>query len=155
MSGSALSIRHSGDLGAELAIAKRYLSQFDKAFDDYRENCASALLVGYSAEQAAEYINQLFPAPDTGAGARAVNNCERRVAQVRQAFRSAAQNLPSVRGTWWSLFNAVTETVDHAVPARQSADPLARLENRFISVTGGDGASFKDRALALALSMAA
>lgn len=152
--GTLLSIRHSGDLTSKLSTMRHYLAQFDRAFSDYREN-AQRLVKGYTPEQAAAYIDALFPKPVDGSGARSVNNRERRVDAVRLAFRSAAQNLPSVRGTWWALFNAVTETVDHATPARQSRDLVARAENRFISVSTGEGAAFKDQALALALSMAA
>ena len=150
---STWTIRHSGDMQAKLKVAKQYISQFDKAFDLYREN-AKGLLLGYNDKQKAEYINELFPAPAEDAGKRSKSNHQRGLDQVSQALRSRAQNVPGIKGTWWSLFNAVTEVVDHAEPLRQSRDPDVARENKFIKVMTGPGASFKDRALNLALTMA-
>jgi len=151
---SAITIRHSGNLDSKLRKAQSYLSQFSTAFDNYRES-AQKLLATYSPEQAKEYISALFPAPEQTASKRTQTNHAARVAAVREAFRSPAQSMNSVRGTWWALFNSVTETVDHGSVVRRSRDIRARQENRFLSVTTGQGAAFKERAFELAISMAA
>lgn len=150
---STWTIRHSGNMQAKLDVAKKYISQFDKAFDLYREN-AKGLLAGYTDKQKVDYINELFPAPAEDAGNRTKTNYQKELNQVNQALRSRAQNVPGIKGTWWSLFNAVTEVVDHADPLRQSKNPVAARENKFIKVMTGPGASFKDKALDLALTMA-
>lgn len=151
---STITVRHSGDLQSKLTTAQRYLSQFDAAFTLYREQ-AQTLLKGYSAAQAAEYINALFPAPADGSTERVKNAYSRLMDQIGASLRDEPQNVASIRGTWWSLFNAITQTVDHGQPARQSRDLRARAENRFLNVTQGDGANVKDRALDLALSLSA
>lgn len=151
---TVLNICHSGDMQAKLNAANRYLSQFDAMFTNYREN-AKRLLVGYSAAQAAEYINELFGTPAKDATDRVKKNHQSKVDQVNKALLSEAQKLPGVKGTWWALFNAVTEAVDHGEKLRKTSDALARKENRFIETISGVGANFKDVAFDTALEMAA
>ncbi len=149
-----VAVRHSGEMDVKLRQARHYLSQFDKAFTLYCED-ARRLLKGYTPAQAKDYMAELFPAPADDAGQRAKNNFDKRIGEVRSAFRSPANNLPGVRGTWWALFNAVTETIDHAKPLRETRDVVARRENRFINTMLGDSAAFKRRAFDLALALSA
>ncbi len=149
-----LCIRHSGDLTTKLSVALKYLSQFDAAFTLYKEN-AQKLLVGFTAKQKDEYLEQLFPSPKSDVSDRVKNNRKHKVEQIDRALTSRAQNLPGVKGTLWSLFNAVTETVDHGDKLRQATDLGARRENRFLDVVSGAGANFKDDAFAVALELAA
>lgn len=148
-----LSIRHSGNLQAKLNSARNYLSQCDKAFTKYRED-AQVLLKGYTPSQATAYIDALYPAPTTDS-ARALTTHTNKLDELKRFFASQANTLATVKGTWWSLFNAVTESVDHGKPARQASDMRARAENRFLSVTAGDGADFKASAFDMALAMSA
>ncbi len=147
------SIRHSGDLQAKLNMARKYISQFDKRFTDYCED-AKKLLVGYTEQQRKDYLAELFPAPADTDGKRKQGNYQVKMDNLAKALVNDAQTVRGVKGTWWSLFNAVTECVDHSRPARQSKDERTRLENRFMSVTNGPDASFKDLALTTALKMA-
>lgn len=146
-------IRHSGNMQEKLKVARQYISQLDKSFTLYNEQ-ARSLLVGCTQEQRAEYLAELFPAPEEDAGTRAKNNHERSIQAVKAAWGRPAQKVEGVRGTWWALFNAVTEVVDHDKPARQSRDEFKARENRWMSVSDGPGATFKDKAFKLALQMA-
>lgn len=146
-------LRHSGNLESKLDHARRQLAIIDRAFSQYNDD-ARRLLVGHSREQAQDYIRELYPIP-AGASERTRRGIERRAAQVREAWTSPAQRADGVRGTWWGLYNAVTEAVDHARPARQSRKLTERLENRFVATTTGEGADFKTRAFELALAMSA
>ena len=151
MSKAKLSIQHSGELDTKLKSASRYIAQFDKGFTDYRDY-AQKLLVGYTPAQAAEYINELFPKPESK---RALTYYERKVNEIRKAFRSPAQNLPGVKGTFWALYNSVTEAIDHGDMFSESKDKRKRIENRFMSISDGAGAEIKNKAFELALDMAA
>ena len=62
-------------------------------------------------------------------------------------------DVESTRGTWWSLFNSVTNFVDHAGKFKGDSDKKA--ESRFDKVMEGPGAAFKNDAWKLALEMAA
>lgn len=146
-------IKHTGDIAGKLRLVRLALAKIDRQFTQYTDD-ARRLLVGHTREQAAAYMAELFPTPAecTERSRRAV---ERKIAQVREAWRSPAQQAEGVRGTWWALYNAVTEAVDHATPARQSRNVTERLENRFVATTTGDGARLKTRAFELALAMSA
>jgi len=148
-----LSIPHSGDLKAKLERAHKFLSQFDKSFTDYKVN-AQQLLKGYTLEQKKAYIEALYPAPADDATNRVKTNWQTKVEQIDKALTSEAQRLPGVKGTWWGLFNAVTEAIDHAEKLRQVSDLRARQENRFLDIVSGPGANFKDQAFELALTLA-
>ena len=110
---------------------------------------------GYTAEQAAEYIAQLFPTPKAELGDGARKRHGKIVSQVRGAWYEPSNRLPSIKGTWWSLYNTVSHFVDHGKPGRQATDLTARRESRFMNVTTGKGAALKDQAFALAMTMSA
>jgi phage/plasmid-like protein (TIGR03299 family) len=147
-----VSLRHTGNLRDKLQTVRAYLSQFDKAFDRFADE-ARRLVTGHTEDQAKAFINELFPLP-ANPSERQRTAHERRIAEIRRAWRSPAQQAPAVRGTWWALVNAVTESVDHGRQARQARDLTTRYENRFLSTTTGDGADLKARAFELALNLA-
>ncbi len=146
-------IRHTGDIAEKLNYARQYIGQLDKKFTDYNEK-ARSLLVGCTQEQRKEYLAELFPAPAEDAGQRTKNNHENAIQAVKNAWSRPAQQVQGVKGTWWALFNAVTEVEDHGTPTRKSKDVRMALENRWSNVSNGPGAAFKDKALELALTMA-
>ena len=146
-----VSIRHSGDMEEKLSQAKSYLAQFDEAFTGYIDQ-AQRLLTGYTDPQAVEYMGELFPVRTDTERMRKAD--EKKKDQVRRMWERPAQQMKSVKGTWWSLFNSVTDAVDHAKKPRESKNVVKRVENRFLSVSDGPEASFKNRAFNLALEMA-
>lgn len=145
-------IRHSGDLSEKLQDARTYLSQFDQSFTDFRDKARVLATRRFSAEQARDYIATLFPVPDKKASDRIKSNSEQKVQAVRDAFRNERNNLASIEGTWWSLFNSVTETIDHG--GRFKGNVRQRAENRFFNSVEGKGADFKAKAFDLAVAMA-
>lgn len=68
--------------------------------------------------------------------------------------RADRQTLPSIKGSWWSLYNAVSEAVDHGNIFRSTGKGVERAERKFANVAFGNGADFKQQAFDLALSMA-
>jgi phage/plasmid-like protein (TIGR03299 family) len=142
-------IRHSGDMHQKLEVAKQYLSQFDEAFDLFREQGRELVNRKFSQTELEEYLEQLFPSPDAKKK-RAVtirhNKLERIAANHHNQMKSS-------KGTWWGLFNSVTQYLDHQGQLR-GKDERAKHENRFQSVIMGDKAKTKDFAFALALQMA-
>lgn len=146
-------IRHSGNMKTKIEEAQRYLSQVDVAFTEYRDK-AQHLLKPISASERKEYIKALFPEVAEDASERVKGNREKQIQSVENAFDRPAQLIEGVKGTWWEVFNAVTEVVDHDAPLRKVGDERKYNENRFLRVTNGGGAKFKDKALKVALSMA-
>jgi phage/plasmid-like protein (TIGR03299 family) len=145
-------IRHTGDVDAKLRYARQYLSQFDKAFTLYRDNARLLASRELAADKAKDYIAKLFPeVPELG---RARTIRENAVNQIRRNYRAPRQQLDSIKDTWWSLYNSVSEYIDHQSNWR-GATAHDRAENRMISNMDGTGADFKSEAFDVALAMSA
>lgn len=143
-------IRHTGDVKSKLDFAQRYLSQFDSKFTLFRDNARTLATKQITPEGAKEYIQQLFPEVSEYGRARSIR--ENKVNEVRGNYRNSRQNMPSIKGSWWSLYNAVSESIDHSERRNQSG--RERAENKMMSTLDGTGAAFKSKAFELALSMA-
>ena len=143
--------RHTGDVQKKLEFARQYLSQFDEKFTLFRDKARLLAQRPYSPQQSRDYIEGLFPAVAQEGRAKSIR--ERKVSAVRGTLMNYRNQLPSIRGTWWSLLNAVTESVDH--DQRRNYASQAARENRMLSTLDGAGADFKTKALNLALEMAA
>jgi len=145
-------IRHVGKMDEKLRQAHKVLSQADKLFTGYADNGRMLAEKKYSKEDANQYIETLIPTPEKEGRSTAIR--ERKVQAVRKAFASERNQLPSIKGTWWSLLNSVTEAVDHHQFFSFKGSGRTRLERRMESVLMGPGAEFKQKAFDLALAMA-
>ena len=85
---------------------------------------------------------------------RSLSIRERKVGEIRRTLVNERQTIPSIRGTWWSLYNAVSEAVDHGRFYGWRGQGRQRAENRMTSVLMGAAADFKQQAFDLALVMA-
>ncbi|MCC7425235.1 MAG: DUF932 domain-containing protein [Planctomycetaceae bacterium] len=146
-----IGFRHTGNVKAKLDFARQYLSQFDEKFTLFRDNARLLAERKLTPEGSREYIAKLFPEVTDDGRAKSIR--ERRVESVRQAFRADRQQLPSIKGTWWAMFNAVTESVDHDARGTRGGDVRTKRENKMLSTLDGQGAEFKAKAFDLALSM--
>lgn len=145
-------IRHIGDMKAKLKQAHELLSQADQQFTGFREKGQVLANRKYGRLDAKQFINTLIPERDESG--RSLSIRERKVDEVRKALRNERQNLPAIKGTWWSLYNAVSEAVDHGRFYGFRGNERTRAENRMSSVLMGSGADFKKKALNLAYDMA-
>jgi len=145
-------IRHIGDMNAKLKQAHYLLSQADHQFSDFREKGQLLANRKYSRLDAKQFINTLIPEPEESG--RSLPIRERKVDEVRKTLRNERQSLPSIKGTWWSLYNAVSEAVDHGGFYSFRGSVRARAENRMTSILMGSGADFKRQAFNLAYDMA-
>lgn len=77
--------------------------------------------------------------------------------EIRRLYETGKGNTdPSVKHTFWTLLNGVTEYVDHfREPGGKKRFGLDRQDARLSSAWLGTGAELKNRALDLALAMAA
>jgi phage/plasmid-like protein (TIGR03299 family) len=153
--GMVFNIRHCGDMAIKMHRAKQYLSQFDAAFDLFRDQGRILATRRFSPVDLEQYLEGLFPTPVANGKKklRGITIRKATVASIRDRYNRRNRELPSVQGSWWALFNAVTEYVDHDSQTR-GANDRAKAENRFASVTSGLKAGLKDRAFSLALDMA-
>jgi phage/plasmid-like protein (TIGR03299 family) len=143
-------IRHTGDVAGKLEVARRFLSQFDEKFTLFRDSArklAERKIVGTAAK---DYIASLFPEVKEPGRSRTIR--ERKVQTIRRNYQNDRQSIPSIKGTWWGLYNAVSELIDHDGTFKGTG--RARQENRMLSTIDGTGADFKAKAFKLALHMA-
>ena len=146
-----MSLKHKGDMGEKLAVAKRWISQFDDQFTQFRDSARLLVDRKVTGTQAQDYMLKLFPAPLETEG-RAATIRENKLAACRRAFRYGRNQLPAIRGTWWQLLNSVTDAIDHS---DKKLDTLDKKEKQFASLIDGTGADFKQLAFNLAMEMSA
>jgi len=142
-----ISIRHMGDLSSKLAEARQAVMRVERAFDAYHEAAQRLTETRVDTKKMDAYVSVLFP-DEVGR-----NNWHRR--QMRRAiidaFGDGPQLVPSIRGTAWAAWNAVTQVVDHqSIYRARGTDSPA--ENRMLSTVFGGNAELKRSALELAMS---
>jgi phage/plasmid-like protein (TIGR03299 family) len=151
-----IGFRHTANVASKMEFAKKYLSQFDEKFTMFRDKARLLATRQITAEASKEYIETLFPAVKEIGRARTIR--EQKVSKIRQNYRNERQSIPSIKGSWWGLYNAVSEAVDHDRPAsgRGNRKPLDldHREQRMLSLVDGSGADFKAKAFSVALEMA-
>ena len=145
-------IRHVGDMAEKLAQAHDLLSQADQQFTGFRDKGQLLANRRYSPIDAEQYLTTLVPEPEESG--RSLSIRERKVQEITTALGNERQNLPAIKGTWWSLYNAVSEAVDHGRFYGWRGQGRQRAENRMASVLMGSAADFKHRAFDLAYDMA-
>jgi hypothetical protein len=133
---SGIAIRHTGDVGAKLKQQGSVLAQAFGLFDEYRDNASRLLDVILTAEESRELVSELVNA-DTTRGRKALES-------IMYLADNGQGNAP-YRGTGYSLFQGVSEFVDHVRLASGDAD------RRFETTTLGSGAAMKAQAFELIL----
>ena len=157
-SGNIEGVRHIGDMGKKLDYLRKYLSQFDAKFTLFRDKARQLATAKIDASNSShadavrKYIDTLFPPVEVKPGepSRAKTIRDGKVAAIRRNYRNERQMLPSIRNSWWSLVNSVTELVDHGDEMVFKGKGRERDENKFMNVVTGDGAAFKSKAFDLA-----
>lgn len=144
-------IRHTGDIKDKLRVARLYLSQFDEGFTLFRDKAQILAQRRFTPEQSKAYIQAMFPEVKEFGRARSIR--EQKVNRVRANYVNPRQNIASIKGTWWALLNAVTESIDHA-PATMAKRTREAAEAKMLSVVDGTGADFKAKAFRMAVEMA-
>lgn len=146
-------IKHTRNVKANIQTALKIIAQYDEAFTDFRDKAKLLATRQITRDKAQAYVDSLFPKPAEDASDRAKTIRRNKVESIFKNWRNDRQQLPSIKGTWWALYNSVSEYVDHG--ANYKGDDRERAENRFMSTLDGDGAELKTEAFELALEMSA
>jgi len=144
---AGVTIRHMGDLDAKLAEARRAVMAVEGAFDEYHERARVLTEARVDPTKMEAYVNVLFP-DEVG---RHNWHRERMRDAILAAFRDGPQMVPSIQGTAWAAFNAVTQVVDHRSVYR-ARGMGGSAENRMISTMLGGNARLKKSAMDLAMA---
>lgn len=147
----AVGIRHTGNVRDKLERAREFLKSLDSKFSQFAEQARKLAEKQVDRPHAEDFIAQLFPVPKDNFG-RSRTMRDKKIMQLRQNYRNDRQMLPSIRGTYWALYNSVSEYVDHQASVRGNGRMQA--ENRMSSAIDGQGAALKTKAFDLAYQMA-
>ncbi len=172
----SFNIRHSPNLDARLAEARKHLAQFDEAFQAEAaeaERLASRVVTPGEVES---FLHEMFPEVDTDGGkldGSAGTRREVRLRVVREAWQVERRTFSEIGdtamvGSAWHLLNAVTRAADHGATIKhprtgaqvhrllesRKGDERARLEHGFLSTVDGNLATLKARARGKLLALA-
>lgn len=140
-------IRHTSNVFEKLVQARKYLSAFDKRFTEYTIRAGVLYTRQYTNKSMTEYLNQLFPT-EPELTDRAYDKQIAKREMVLKHLMDPITEIPAIKGTWWELFNAVTEAIDHDLIFKTRSD-----EKHFISTMDGEASELKAKALLLATEL--
>jgi phage/plasmid-like protein (TIGR03299 family) len=149
---AGINLRHVGDMRDKMKVAQDILKQSLGLFDKQLEKEKS--LVGKQVSQVDfnGFMDLVFPTPASDE-IRAINNRNAIVATVKRNFDSdPSQQMPSVRGTAWAMYNSVSQYVDHQSRTR-AAGGVSKFEARMNNAIFGNGALLKQKAFDMALAI--
>ena len=146
-----IKIRHSGSIQTKLDDAKVVLGLAGDTFKEWGDK-ARALSFKDVRTQAAvnDFLCQVI-------GVKGMDDLAPTQKVVRERLLALSEtgmgtDLPGVKGTYWGLFNAVTEFVDHDKAHKGRTASRSMEEVRLESITTGGGDIMKQRAWNLALA---
>ena len=147
--GNGISVLHKGDLGAKVREAQKVLGLASLFYDDVQIKVD--FLAGYypTKQQIGAYFRELVPNPKDGNQTRA-RNIRKHLWKLFENGRG--QDIAEVRYSAWTVYNAVTEFVDHHRPTRAKTEQ-ERASRRLQSQWFGSGARLKARAWDEAIAM--
>lgn len=141
------SIKHTENMLGKLEQVKEYLIGFDKQFSQFADGAKILSEKKYTKEMFTKYIQELFPMPADDASTRAKNVYEETRENLITSYKHPTNNLPSMVGTVWQMFNVVTFATDHLSNGHRSGD------TNLDSLLFGKKNTLKQRAFELALTM--
>lgn len=156
--GFSVSVRHMGDVEAQLAAAGRIMAAGEAARESFQAFATRLASIPFQSLMK-PFVNKVIPlplppAPDADhdtveAIEKAAARVEERQAEVIELFKTGAGNVDTpAAGTAWAALNAVTDYADHMRAAS------GRVRNRVsYALLGGPGDLLKRRATNIISSM--
>ena len=151
-------VKHTEGKDDRLEKIGEWLSQYNEKFTLFRDHAQVIATRQYTEKQSQDYMATLFPPPKDDASTRVKNNYKELRKSLIASYNDASNQLPSVKGTWWQMYNTVSFHLDHNGNYKASSDAenpeQVRRENRFVDLLKGDASKLKRRAFELACEMA-
>lgn len=138
-------VRHTGDVIASLAAVRAVMNTADAEFEATATQYRLLARKPISVADLKKYVRRVLRIDDDPAPSTRAKNIVGQIVGLAEAGRG--NDLPSVRSTYWSAYNGVTEWLAHARGRSEGT--------RLNSLWFGDGAEVNRHALDVALDMAA
>lgn len=160
-----LRLKHTSSLAGALEIVRDTIDLANKRFEATAQQYRALASKQVNAKDLARFVSQVFDAPEVSAPnvddliparflGKSKESRKEKYARERQDtiehlfLRGKGNDLAGTRGTWWALYNGVTEYL-------QYARPRSTAESRLDSLTFGSAAATSRKALGLALERVA
>lgn len=145
-----ISIRHNGDLSMKIREAQRVLGLAQEFFEDAGVKIDRLASVQPTQAVLDTFFRSLYPDPLEGDNGRTKKTREE---LLRLFEEGIGHDLPGIKHTMWTAYNAVTEMVDHR--QYRGKTETDRATNRLRSIWFGESAKVKEQAWEAALDLAA
>jgi len=138
-------LKHTKDVLENLANVREIMNLANAEFEATAEQYRRLARKSVNQADLRRYVKKVFKVEDDRDTGTRMANIMEEVMALAEAGRG--NNLPSIRGTYWSAYNGVSEWLTYN---RGSSD-----DNRLNSLWFGDSANTNRHALEVALDMAA
>jgi phage/plasmid-like protein (TIGR03299 family) len=146
-----ISIRHNGNLQAKIGEAQRVLGLATTFYDDAQAKIDRLASVQPTPAQLKLYFEKLYPDPEDGIDA---SRAKKTRDELQRLFEQGiGHDMPGIRNTLWTAYNAVTEFVDHRT--FRGKTEIDRETNRLKNIWWGPAAKIKEQAWEMALQLSA
>jgi phage/plasmid-like protein (TIGR03299 family) len=137
-------VKHTKDVLENLANVREVMDLANQQFEATAEQYRRLARKSINQSDLRKYVRRVLKADDEDQTSTRLRNIADLIFGLAETGRG--NNLPSIRGTYWSAYNGVSEWLTHE--RGRSGD------NRLNSLWFGDGASLNRHALEVALDMA-
>ena len=140
-------LRHTKTVHSKAALVSEKLGIINVKIEEYNSKINAMSKVNISKQEFQNYVNTLFPDNPNSKNATRTENI-----RLEMFENYDSPEFVNTGGTAWAAFNAVTKYVDHQ-RTNKGDDTQTKLSNRMFSNLLGAGATKKNEAFDLALSM--
>ncbi len=137
-------IRHTRDVLENLANVREIMSMVNAEFEATAEQYRRLARKSVNQADLCKYVKRVLKVEDEQEVSTRTQNIIEEI--IRLAESGRGNDLPSIRGTYWSALNGVSEWLTH--------ERGRSVDNRLNSLWYGDSAGVNRHALAVALDMA-
>lgn len=138
-------VRHRGDVVGSLAAIREVMNLADAEFEATATQYRLLARKPISVSDLKKYVRRVLKIDDDPAPSTRIQNIAEEIVGLAEAGRG--NDLPAVRGTYWTAYNGVTEYLGYNRGRSQA--------NRLNSLWYGDAAAINRHALEVALDLAA
>lgn len=145
-----IAIRHTKNAKSKIVLAREALGIAIAHYRQFEEAANYLVSISVDAQKFADYLNKIFPlsADSTKVTKDHIEEIRGKVSMLFDVGKG--NDIPEIKHTMWSAYNAVTEYADHFKSIRNTEDGESRLQ----SIWFGGSAMLKQYAWDSALELA-